>query len=223
MSGTSNQRGDLNMRFKTLGGVLTFLLLAALPLRAQITIDFESDTTGAKPNGFTSVDSSQVHFSDSIGADMDVQDSTPETIGQGLAVRPDDPSRLLMTFDVPMQSLSLVFGNDDPCCSNPGDVGLLRVFNGTSVVAQTTVVMNRDDIANQTISITTAAARCFDNAEFYYADSTGDPIDLIEIVDNIELTPCGSVPAASSSALVALALSLLLGGALLLHRRKRRA
>lgn len=201
--------------------ILAFLALALLsaPLTAQtITIDFESDTTGSKPNGFTSVDSSLVHFSDSIGADLNVADTTPETIGQGLRVFGDDPSRLLMTFDVPMQSLSLVFGNDDDCCSDPGDVGLLRVFDGVSVVAQTTVTMNRNDEADQTISIATGAPRCFDNAEFYYADSAGDPIDLIEIVDNFELETCAAVPAVGGRALGVLALLLLGAGALVLRR-----
>lgn len=207
------------MRLRDLVVGLLLAVPAVAPLQAQILIDFESDTTGAKPNGFTSVDSSLVHFSDSIGADLDVENVEPETIGQGLRVFSDDPSRLLMTFDVPMRAISLVFGNDDPCCSNEGDVGLLRVFDGTDVVSQTTVAMNRNDIADQTISITTDPARCFDNAEFYYADSGGDPIDLIEVVDNIELTACEEVPSAGTKTLIALALILLLGGAVLLRRR----
>ena len=58
---------------------------------------------------------------------------------------------------------------------------VLTAFLGAVQVGQTSVVMNRDDIMNQSISI---AGMNFDRATFYYAV---DPaIGLIEIVDNIQ-------------------------------------
>jgi hypothetical protein len=50
--------------------------------------------------------------------------------------------------------------------------------------------MNRDDIMNQSISI---SGLMFDRATFFY-DVTG-VAGLIEIVDNIQFTPGGVIPA----------------------------
>jgi hypothetical protein len=41
--------------------------------QAQV-ITFTGDTTGAQANGFTSVDSAVAHFTDSIGANLQVTD-----------------------------------------------------------------------------------------------------------------------------------------------------
>jgi hypothetical protein len=149
---------------------------------ASIMIDFESDTTGSKINGWSSVDSSLLSFSDSVGADMDVYDYGLQSHGQALAVHTDnDDSWLIMDFSIIATSLQLEFGNDDPGWSNPGDKAVLTTFLGGGQVGQTSVVMNRDDIMNQSISI---SGMNFDRATFYYAV---DPsLGLIEIVDNIQ-------------------------------------
>lgn len=157
---------------------------------APILIDFESDTGGSKPNGFTSNDFSLVHFSDSNGTGLFVGDFGSQSHGQGLATFDDfDNSVLLMNFDVFMDSISLEFGNDDPSFSNPGDQALLTLFNGLVQVGQVAVVMNRDDIMNQTISYSGAA---FDRATFFY--NVNPSQGLIEIVDNITLTQAAPVP-----------------------------
>jgi hypothetical protein len=66
-------------------------------------------------------------------------------------VKPDDPSFLRITFDQDMCSINLAFGNDDPFASNDGDQGKLRLFNDGVRVGNASVVMNRNDIMDQTL------------------------------------------------------------------------
>lgn len=174
---------------------IMFALIACVALtgvaQAVVVIDFESDTTGAKPNGWMSVDSSLVSFTDSVGTDLNVGDYGAQSQGQALAVMTDfDDSWLVMDFAVRVNSLSLDFGNDDPAFSTAGDQAVLTAFLGGSQVGQTSVVMNRDDIMNQSISI---AGVDFDQATFYYAVNPSQ--GLIEIVDNIQFQPGGVIPA----------------------------
>lgn len=169
------------------------LFLCALTVSAAVgvasadVVNFESDSTGFPGNGFQSADSTQVTFTDSIGANLDLQNYGSQGDGISLAVDGDDHSALLMNFTSSQTSLSLDFGNDDPAYSSAGDLAVLNLYQGASLVAHVTVVMNRDDIMNQTISATFAGG--FDNAEFFYGDSSGNPINLIEIVDHITFTP----------------------------------
>lgn len=150
--------------------------------QSAITIDFESDPAGAKPNGWVSADSPLVSFSDSQGADLNVGNYGAQSDGNALACNPDgDQSYLIMDFAIPSIDLQLDFGNDDPGWSNPGDEALLTLFLGATQVGQTAVVMNRDDIMNQTIGISGVV---FDRATFYYDVTAWSP-GLIEIVDNI--------------------------------------
>jgi len=102
--------------------------------------------------------------------------------GQALSVHTDyDDSWLIMDFSMLATSLQLEFGNDDPGWSNPGDLAILTAFLGVSQVGQTSVVMNRNDNMDQSISISGVS---FDRATFYYAV---DPsLGLTEVVDNIE-------------------------------------
>jgi hypothetical protein len=168
--------------------LLTVFTLLCLGLtgfaQASTLINFENDTAGPKPNGWSSVDSALLSFTDSVGAGLDVYDYGLQSHGQALAVKTDyDNSWLIMDFSTVVMSLSLEFGNDDPGWSNPGDLAVLTAFMGVSQVGQTTVVMNRDDIMNQSISISGVN---FDSATFYYAVPRTQ--GLIEIVDNIEFT-----------------------------------
>ncbi|NQT00546.1 MAG: hypothetical protein HQ580_00840 [Planctomycetes bacterium] len=153
--------------------------------QANITIDFENDPTGLKPNGWVSADSSLVSFTDSSGADLVVGDYGVESHGNALAVYWDDPGYLVMDFSGIATSLELEFGNDDPTWSNPGDTAILTAFLGATQVGQTAVVMNRDDIMNQSISI---SGMNFDQATFFYnvSRTPPNPPGLIEIVDNIK-------------------------------------
>ena len=153
--------------------------------QASITIDFENDPIGLKPNGWVSADSPLVSFTDSLGADLVVGDYGVSSHGNSLAVYWDDPSYMIMNFSIIATSLELEFGNDDPGWSNPGDMAILSVFLGSTQVGQTAVVMNRDDIMNQSISISGVN---FDQATFFYnvSRTPPNPPGLIEIVDNIK-------------------------------------
>lgn len=146
------------------------------------TINFESDTPGLKPNGWQSVDSTVTFFSDSMGADLKVADYGPQSHGQALACYWDDPGYLIMDFSVPMCSISLDFGNDDPGWANPGDEAILTLFDGAVQVGQVKVVMNLNDIMDQTVSFSGAR---FTQATFFY-DVT-KAYGLIEVVDDIVL------------------------------------
>jgi hypothetical protein len=178
-------------------------------------IDFESDTTGAKPNGWQSVDSSLVTFTDSVGAELDVNNYGVQGDGQSLVVSDDyDDSALIMDFSILLQSLSLDFGNDDPSWSDPGDEAVLTLFNGATLVDEIRVVMNRDDEMNQTIAF---AGQLFNKAVFFYDIKNANRPGLIEIVDNIRFET-GAVPEPTAIA----AWSVLgLIGAGLIHRRRR--
>ena len=165
-------------------------MMLALPAHASggtptDMIGFENDPAGAKPNGWKSADSSIVSFSDSLGANLDVNNYGSQSKGQALAVNGDDQGYLQMRFSVPMCQLRLWFGNDDPGFSNPGDKArLVARDSGGAIVGQRAVVLNRDDRMNQKISFTGGP---FVSADFWYAVTTSG---LIEIVDNITATPC---------------------------------
>lgn len=166
------------MRKVTLIGTVLLSLMLAAGGFAQTTIDFEEESVGGKPNGYTTADSAIAHFSDSMGANLDVA-TTSEAVGKGLRVFGDDASYLIIDFDVPQTSISLLFGNDDACCSNAGDEAVLTLYDGLTQVGQEIVVMNRNDLPDQTISYSGAA---FDRATFFFDVTTSG---LIEIVDNI--------------------------------------
>jgi hypothetical protein len=84
-------------------------------------IDFESDSGGAKANGFTSTSDAGVHFSDTIGTGLEVH--THRALGrQNLLAFGDDASRIQIDFDSAMSSLSLFFGNDDASYSAAGNL-----------------------------------------------------------------------------------------------------
>jgi hypothetical protein len=180
-----------------------------LPNPGTNLITFDLDPVGNKPNGFTSAQSSLVTFTDTVGNDLEVADFTPQSIGNGLEVGTDgDASSLEMNFATLVSSLSLDFGNDDPSFTSPGDLGVLKTYVGATLVGQTSVVLNRNDLSDQTISI---AGVPFNRATFAYTNPSGSPTTmgaftgLIEIVDNIRFTP---VPEPTSLVLLATAIGI---------------
>ena len=187
-------------------------------------ITFEADTTGAKPNGFVSVESPLVVFSDSLGADLDVSNYGGQSIGQALAVDDDDASELIMDFALPMKAVGLVFGNDDAGYSCPGDEAVLTMFKDGSQVAQVRVVMNRNDLADQTIEY--AGGAIFDRATFLYdvspVGTCNNSQGLIEIVDNVAVTSVSTQDIPTLGQLGFVTLALLLGAAAFLALRRRR-
>ena len=162
-------------------------------------ITFEQDPLGFLPNGAHSVESNLVTFSASGAGGLVISPEvgSNEFIGtRGLAVQGTPFVHLIMNFAVPVNSLSLFFGNDDPLDTAPGDTAILRVFRNGSLVGQTTVTMNRNDIIDQQISF---AGVPFDSADFHFSQE----FFLTETVDNIEFTP---VPEPASIGLLALGL-----------------
>jgi hypothetical protein len=160
-------------------------------------IDFNDDPTGAQPNGFMSNDSNLVSFRDSMGAaDLRIQAfSGNQSDGPGLGVFGDDASALRMPFVTPVNSLSVMFGNDTASQSTR-----LRGFLGNVQVAESIVAHDGDDELNQTVTIN----GFFDRAELVYINnSDGLPSNRIEIVDNIcfdvatGATPCSGADLAA--------------------------
>jgi hypothetical protein len=193
--------------------VLSTVGAIAQPGHAAV-VNFENDPAGSKANGFVSVDSPLVSFTDSIGSDLNISNYAPQSIGNGLAVPGDDASSLIMDFSASVSDLSLVFGNDDPGFTSPGDLARLQIFNGLTLLNTVDVLMNRDDIANQTISF---AGSAFNRATFTFVNSSGSPINLIEIVDNVTFNAAGAEAVPEPFTIV----GTLIGGSAALRMRKK--
>lgn len=178
-------------------------------------ITFNSDPDGAKPNGFTSVDSPLVHFTDSLGADLQTGYTGSETNGtSALVVYGDDASELIIDFDVLVNSISLDFGNDHPGFVTGGvDRALLTLYLGVTQVAQAFTVVNGNDLMDQSVSYTGVS---FNRAVFAYTNPSNVPVGLIEVVDNIAFT---QVPE-PGSIVALLSLASCGAGAVVLRRRR---
>ncbi len=178
---------------KLLVGLICAGWIAGCALQAGV-IDFESASYGNMGQTFAW---GGVTFSDTVytgpldGIYIDnfgVQGEGTRSLG---VFNDSDGSKLQMVFGSSLNHLSLDFGNDDPNYTSPGDLAWLQLYNGATLVATTSVLMNRDDIMNQTISYT---GQAFDRALFWYGDATGSPYTqglntgLIEIVDNIQFS-----------------------------------
>lgn len=147
-------------------------------------IDFETDPAGPRPNGFFSLNSPLVTFTDSEGADLLIDNFGIRSIGQGLAVGTDlDGSILIMDFSVTVDSLSMDIGNDDPLFTSPGDYALLTVYLDGNEVGTTLVELNGNSAMDQNIAF---SGEFFNSASIeYYVSGDG----ATEIVDNITFHP----------------------------------
>jgi hypothetical protein len=162
------------------------LATAASGASAAILVDFENDPIPFNvPNGFTSGDSSQIHFSDTAGAELVVLEADGS---HALAVLFDDDSALLMDFDFVASALSLDFGNTS--LANFGDTAVLTVYLGGVEVGSSVLALDQTDAIDQTISFDGAT---FDSAIFKYNVAGG----LAEVVDNIYVTPAVPEPRAA--------------------------
>jgi len=195
----------MSFRLKLIS-VLGAALVAGSSYATPVVIDFEADTIGAKPNGFSATGFPGVTFSDTLGADLQVYSGLPSECGNSankcLVVFSDDTGGLRINFDAPVDFLSLDFGNDNPGFVFGGDLGLLTVFLGATQVGQASTILNIDDIMNQSVGISNVV---FDSATFFYTNPVGNPRNLIEVVDNITYQ-VAQVPEPASIALIGLGL-----------------
>jgi hypothetical protein len=186
--------------------VAVVLTAGAFGFANAAVIDFEAGPYGDQPNGFSATGVPGVTFTDTLGAGLMVQDYGDQSDGYGLAVHWDDTSALRIDFGSAINYLSIDFGNDDPDYASAGDLALLTVFYGGLQVGQTTTVFNRDDLMNQSVVMSGVD---FDSATFVYADSALNPINLIEIVDNVTFDQVAAVPEPKGFGLLALGLGFL--------------
>lgn len=173
------------MKISVMGNASLVILALAAALTVNeaaraTTIDFTAETTGGKLNGYT-IGIASFFSTDTLTGNLDVENWLGQSHGNGLAVFGGVSSKLQINFSSNINGLSLDFGNDDPCCSQSGNLAILQGFRLGTLIAQATVVMNRNDIMDQTISL----AGTFDQVFFYYGDSSFAPIFLTEIVDDI--------------------------------------
>jgi hypothetical protein len=149
-------------------------------------------------NGFTSNDSSEIHFSDTIDENLIVlqQDGS-----NALATFFADDSGLLIEFDFIASALSMDFGNTP--LDDIGDNAVLTVLMGGFEVGSTVLALNAID---KTISY---AGVSFDSAILRYEVASG----WIEVVDNIEVTRAGAAVPEPTAGLVFGIGALLIGAA----------
>ncbi len=168
----------------------------ALPISANAaTVDFTGSPTGGLAEGSNI---GGIVFTSALGSGLQIGNYGAQSNGNGLAAFDDTNGNFIKGAIAGGASfISLAFGNDDPAFSNVGDLATLRLYNGATLVAMVTTLLNRDDVMNQTISYTGA----FDNFSFAYTDAAGNPFTgggnantgLIEIIDDISFR-AGGVP-----------------------------
>ncbi|HZG53842.1 MAG TPA: PEP-CTERM sorting domain-containing protein [Pyrinomonadaceae bacterium] len=154
------------------------------------TVTFDNDPIGFKANGFQSVDSPLVRFSTSPspghpGAELFVFNFSPQiSTSRALATTGESAGALnvpivhILDFSVPINSLSLDFGND-----SPGNA-ILTLYRDGVIVGQVIQATNGNLAIDQTISFSfdSASGLHFNRATFGY--DFGSP----EIIDNIVFT-----------------------------------
>jgi PEP-CTERM motif len=173
---------------KTLFLLTAVILFGALPALVKAdTITFEADAPGLRPSGFQSVQSSLVTISDSLGEDILLDNFSPQSIGNGIALTSFATSAFVLDFSVNVSFLSLDFGNDDSCCMEAGATAVLEVFLNGTLVGTSQIPVNLNDLMDQTIVFSMDGV-VFNRAVFRYQQSIGTP-GATEIIDNINFTP----------------------------------
>jgi hypothetical protein len=183
------------MKLRLLAAAATAATLAfgaAAQAATLVTIDFEEEASGVKAEGYSAADYADLDFFTDLGAGLETGNFGVQSDGVGLLARNDTNGNFIVGVfnDGPHAFLSLDFGNDDPFFTIPGQRAVLTVYLGAALVGQTFVVMNRNDIMDQTIGFNFGP---FDNFTFAYTDAAGNPftggpgtnVGLIEVVDNI--------------------------------------
>lgn len=183
-------------------GLLLLAIVVMSPASAKAdAVTFELDPVQTQlPNGFRSAESSILRFSSNLINSLHIH---PASFGsgemvffgtRGLAIEAD--TGIILTFDVPVTSLSLWFGNDSFLDTEPGDTAILRVFFDDEFVEEVVVPLNRDGIINQQIS--------FSGATINRATFTFSTLNIVKTVDNIEFT---QVPEPTTMALLGIGIA----------------
>lgn len=193
MNSSIRKSSRIALSLAAFGSVLgaTFLVAPAASAASPITVDFEGDAAGGKPNGYVSPSSPLLSFYDTNGANLSVADFGNQSHGKGLAVNGDDNSALEIRLAAPTSRLSLAFGNDHPGIADATDKAVLTLYRGATQVSQVAVTVNANDVMDQTV--TQASGPVFDRATFQYVDFSGTPLNLIEVVDDIQVAPLCTV------------------------------
>lgn len=161
--------------------------IAANSAQASVLVDFESTPSGAIAEGTTI---GGITFTSALGDGLQVGNYTPQSQGQGLLAQSDtNGNYILGAIAGGTNFISFDFGNDDAAFVNPGDLAVLKVYLGTTLLDTISILLTPDDILNQSISYT----GLFDNFSFAYTDANGSPftgggnvnVGLIEVIDNI--------------------------------------
>lgn len=204
------------MKKYLMGGAAALLLSTSAN---AALVDFESSSTGSLAEG---TDIGGIIFTSDLGSGLSIGDFGVQSDGQALAAGGDGNGNFIRgSIASSANFLSIDFGNDDASFTNAGDLATLQLFSGASLLSTVSVVLNRDDIMNQTI---TYNGSFFDNFSFAYTDAAGDPFTgggaastgLIEIIDNVQF---GAVPEPATWAFMIFGFGAI-GGAM---RRQRKA
>lgn len=170
---------------------------AAAQQQPDITITFEAETAGGKPNGFTPIGAPKVHFSDTNGANLFVGSLGAQGEGsRSLLVGSDfDDSGVRIVLDQPTNRISIRLGNDDPFYTEPGDEAVLTVFRGTTQVGERRLTLNRNDLMDQTITFSNGPL--FNRAVLKY--DVAPSVGVSEVIDRIVIGPLCTIAGTEAS------------------------
>jgi Ca2+-binding RTX toxin-like protein len=161
--------------------------MAMAPALSTLEIDFSEETVGFKPNGYSTADAPEVFFSSTHG-DLSVDDFA-EGNGRSIAAFSGGSSNggIEIRTSTPTASISVAFGNDDPGIAPVGSRAVMTLFRNGTEVAETSVLMNRNDEADQVL--TQVKGPIFNRAVIVYVDGADSPTTLAEVVDDIRVGP----------------------------------
>lgn len=175
--------------------VISFMIpvMALAQLGTGVTVMFDSDSVGAKSNGFISGDDPDAVFHDTVGENLEIVEypfGAPIT-NKMLKVGGADSSSVEAIFSHPLADFSLQFScdvNSEPDCLSLNATATLKVFENASdlIEAQTVqVIITGDD--HQTIDACigdclTLFPNGFEKIQFQFSSDT--TTNLTEYVDN---------------------------------------